>query len=128
MQEKNLFEYAVIRVVPRVEREEFLNVGVALYCKNRKFLKACFELNEPRIRAFAPDINMEEVNEYLIAFQQICEGNKDAGPISLLPMPERFRWLTAPRSTIIQTSSVHSGLCDDAEDKLKQLYQKLVCD
>jgi hypothetical protein len=126
MQEKNLFEYAVIRTVPRVEREEFLNVGVVLYCRNQKFLKARFGINEKRLTAFSPNINMAQVEEYLIAFEQICEGNKDAGPISQLPMAERFRWLTAPRSTILQTSSVHSGLCTDADAELMKLYQRLV--
>jgi len=126
MQAENLFEYAVIRTVPRVEREEFLNVGVVLYCRQEKFLRAMFEINENRIRAFSPDCNMQQMKEYLIAFEQICEGNQDAGPISQLPLAERFRWLTAPRSTILQTSSVHSGLCTDAAAMLLKLYQRLV--
>jgi hypothetical protein len=126
MKENSLFEYAVIRTVPRVEREEFLNVGVVLYCRDQKFLKAKFEVNENRIKAFAPNINMLQVREYLKAFEHICEGDKDAGPIGLLPMAERFRWLTAPRSTILQTSAVHSGFCIDANEKLNELYQCLV--
>jgi len=126
MKENSLFEYAVIRTVPRVEREEFLNVGVVLYCRDQKFLKAKFEVNENRIKAFAPNINMPQVREYLKAFEQICEGDKDAGPIGLLPMAERFRWLTAPRSTILQTSAVHSGFCIDANEKLNELYECLV--
>ncbi len=126
MKESNSFEYAVIRTVPRVEREEFLNVGVVLYCRNQKFLKARFEIDEKRLSAFSPNINMMQVKEYLIAFQQICEGNENGGPIARLPMAERFRWLTAPRSTILQTSTVHSGLCIDAEEKLNKLFQRLV--
>ena len=126
MQANDLFEYAVIRTVPRVEREEFLNVGVVLFCRHQKFLKAKFSLSESRIKAFAPAINMPLVEEYLIAFQQICEGANDAGPIAQLPLAERFRWLTAPRSTILQTSRVHSGLCADAEEKLRKLYEELV--
>ncbi|MCW3126178.1 MAG: hypothetical protein JWO03_1836 [Bacteroidetes bacterium] len=126
MQEKDLFEYAVIRTVPRVEREEFLNVGVVLFCRNQNFLKAVFDINEERIRAFSPNINMEQVGEYLLAFRQICAGHASAGPISQLPMAERFRWLTAPRSTILQTSRVHSGFCSDAEDKLNKLHEQLV--
>ena len=126
MENKNLFEYAVIRTVPQVEREEFLNVGVVLYCRNQKFLKARFEINENRLKAFSPSINMLQVKEYLTAFEQICAGNKDVGPIALLPMADRFRWLTAPRSTILQTSTVHSGLCDDACAKLDNLFERLV--
>jgi len=128
MQEGNLFEYAVIRTVPRVEREEFLNVGVVLYCRSQKFLKAKVEVNENRIRAFSPNINMPQVKEYLTAFEQICEGHQGAGPIAVLPIAERFRWLTAPRSTILQTSTVHSGFCKDAEEKLNDLFQRLVAD
>ena len=127
MQEKDLFEYAVIRLVPLVEREEFLNVGVVLFCRQQKFLKAIFEINEERIRAFAPNINMEQVGEYLLAFRQICAGHTSAGPISQLPIAERFRWLAAPRSTILQTSRVHSGFCEAADDTLDKLFEQLVC-
>ena len=126
MKDKDLFEYAVIRTVPRVEREEFLNVGVVLYCRDQKFLKAKFEINEDRLKAFSSQINMLQVKEYLTAFEQICEGNPQTGPIACLPMAERFRWLTAPRSTILQTSTVHSGFCTDANEKLNILYQRLV--
>ena len=126
MEDKYLFEYAVIRTVPRVEREEFLNVGVVLYCRDQKFLKARFEVNKDRIRAFSPNLNMLQVEEYLNAFEQICEGNPKVGAIGLLPAAERFRWLTAPRSTILQTSAVHSGFCTDAMEKLNELYQCLV--
>lgn len=126
MKDKDLFEYAVIRTVPRVEREEFLNVGVVVYCRDQKFLKARFEVNKDRIRAFSPNINMQQVEEYLKAFGQICEGNPKVGAIGLLHIAERFRWLTAPRSTILQTSAVHSGFCINAEKKLNELYQRLV--
>ena len=128
MQEKHLFEYAVIRIVPRVEREEFLNVGVVMYCADQKFLKMLFELNEPRILAFAPNIDMAQVKEYLCAFRQICIGDVHAGPIALLPIAERFRWLTATRSTVLQTSVVHPGLYSDAQETLLNLYNKLVLD
>ena len=128
MQDKNLFEYAVIRIVPRVEREEFLNVGVVLFCRDQKFLQCRFELNESRIRAFAPKVNIEQLHEYLCAFKLICEGDIDAAPMSQLPMIERFRWLTAARSTMLQTSVVHSGLCSDPEDTLSKLYQRLIID
>jgi Protein of unknown function (DUF3037) len=126
MQEKSLFEYAVIRIVPRVEREEFLNVGVVLFCRDRKFLQCKFHLDLERIRALYPHVNIEQLDEYLCAFRAISEGDAGAGPIGQLPMIERFRWLTAARSTMLQTSSVHSGLCIDPNDTLNGLYEKLV--
>ena len=128
MQEKHLFEYAVIRIVPRVEREEFLNVGVVLYCADQKFLQMRFELNEARLLAFAPHLNMVQVDEYLCAFRLICAGDLDSGPIAALPIAELFRWLTAARSTVLQTSVVHPGLCIDADETLLRLYSKLVLD
>ena len=126
MQHKNLFEYAVIRIVPRVEREEFLNVGIVLYCADQKFLQASFELNEARIKSFSPNVNTELLHSYLCAFKLICTGDIAGGPISQLPAAERFRWLTAARSTMLQTSSVHSGLCLNAAETLEHLYNRLV--
>ena len=126
MQEKDLFEYAVIRVIPRVEREEFLNVGVILYCSAQDFLQTAFELNKERLRAFACDLNIAEIEEHLFAFEQISAGGAKAGTIGKLPLGERFRWLTAPRSTIVQTSPVHTGLCSDARETLARLLTKLV--
>lgn len=126
MPDKHLFEYAVIRVVPRVEREEFLNVGVILYCSAQDFLQTAFELNEERLRAFASDLKIPEIEEHLLAFEQICAGGAKAGAIGKLPLGERFRWLTAPRSTVVQTSPVHTGLCSDARETLARLLTKLV--
>ena len=126
MQEKDLFEYAVIRVVPRVEREEFLNVGVVLYCAKQKFLKMLFRIDEDRLQIFCSDCNVHDVNEYLSAFERICTGSKDAGPIGILPIAERFRWLTATRSTVVQTSKVHPGFCEDAGEMLEKLFVQLV--
>ena len=126
MQEKHLFEYAVIRIVPRVEREEFLNVGVILYCPKQKFLQAIYHLNEERIRNFCSELNIEELENYLQTFVRISNAEKDAGPIARLPIAERFRWLTATRSTIIQTSKVHPGFCDDAAKTLQKLFKQLV--
>ena len=128
MQDKSLFEYAVIRIVPRVEREEFLNVGVVLYCADQKFLQAVFEINEARVKAFYPDTNIALLHSYLCAFKLICAADPSGGPISQLPAAERFRWLTAARSTMLQTSNVHSGLCLDAQETLEKLYQRLVLD
>ncbi|MFN8344555.1 MAG: DUF3037 domain-containing protein [Spirosomataceae bacterium] len=126
MQEKHLFEYAVIRVVPRVEREEFLNVGVIVYCPAQRFLQAVFELKEERLRAFSGNIDSEELRERLCTFERICAGRKEGGTIGQLSLAERFRWLTATRSTIVQTSAVHPGLCTDADETLTRLYAQLV--
>ncbi|SFQ58751.1 DUF3037 domain-containing protein [Hymenobacter arizonensis] len=121
-----LFEYAVLRVVPRVEREEFLNVGVIVYCRSQGFLETRFELPEARLQAFAPDLDLEEITDRLQAFARICQGRATGGTIGQLPIAERFRWLTATRSTVVQTSPVHPGLCVDASEKLSRLYAQLV--
>jgi hypothetical protein len=126
MQDNQLFEYAVIRLVPRVDREEFLNVGVILYCAKQKFLKTLFQLDEGRITSLYPEIDIEVVWKHLNTFQLICEGDSSAGPIAKLPIAERFRWLTATRSTIIQISKVHPGFCTDAEEALQKLFRQLV--
>ena len=126
MQEKQLFEYAVIRIVPCVEREEFLNVGVILYCASQIFLQAKYVLNKERLLAFAPEIDTNIIEERLHAFAQIANGSKNGGPIAALPLASRFRWLTATRSTILQISSVHPGLCISANDTLNKLFEQLV--
>lgn len=126
MREKHLFEYAVIRLVPSVEREEFLNVGVILYCQAQDFLRASFELNEERLRAFTGALKIPEIEEHLRAFERICAGGVEAGAIGKLPMGERFRWLTAARSTVVQTSPVHTGLSLDANETLTRLLAKLI--
>ena len=126
MQEHNLFEYAVIRVVPRVEREEFLNVGVILYCAKLKFLQCQCAVDEDRLRAIAGKIDMDELKAHLHSFGQICRGSEEGGPIALLDIPSRFRWLTATRSTIVQTSKTHPGLSADPQKTLEKLYGELV--
>ncbi|MEJ5995487.1 DUF3037 domain-containing protein [Pedobacter sp. Du54] len=126
MPEQNIFEYAVIRVVPRVEREEFINVGVILFCARQKFLKAVIYLHEDKILAFAPDIEIPFLSDNLNAIVKICEGGKDAGPIGLLDGASRFRWLTATRSTVVQASKVHPGFCKDADETLQKLVKELV--
>jgi hypothetical protein len=126
MQGSNLFEYAVIRYVPRAEREEFLNVGVILYCSSKNFLQMKFDLNEERLRVFYPDANIDELRSYLAAFKDVCCGNSPASPISKMDNASRFRWLTATRSTVLQTSKVHPGLCDDPGETLQKLQQQLV--
>lgn len=126
MQENHLFEYAVIRVVPRVERDEFINVGVILYCVKKKFLAVSVLLDQERLSCFSPSLNLKEVEEHLEALQRICRGGKDGGPIAELDVASRFRWLTAMRSTVIQTSRVHPGFCRDPEEKLKRLLAEQV--
>lgn len=126
MQEKHLFEYAVIRVVPRVEREEFMNVGVILYCSSQRFLQSKFHLDEDRLKAFYPEIDLEELNDRLCAFDHICAGTKRGGAIGKLSIASRFRWLAASRSTVVQTSAIHPGLCINAGETLEHLYNQLV--
>jgi len=126
MQQKHLFEYAVIRVVPRVEREEFLNIGVMVYCAKLKFLQARYLLDADRLGAFSKEMDLAEVKEHVCAFERICLGEKDAGPIAKLDMASRFRWLTAARSTVLQTSKVHPGFCYDAGETLEKLFEQLV--
>ena len=126
MPEKHLFEYAVLRVVPRVEREEFMNVGVILYCASQGFLQTIFHVNEAKLRAFSAELDVAEIEERLQAFQRVCEGGKAGGTIGALPLASRFRWLTATRSTVVQTSKVHPGLCKDPSEKLKRLFAELV--
>jgi hypothetical protein len=127
MPDKFLYEYAVLRVVPRVEREEFMNVGVVLYCASRGFLACVSEVDPNRLSAFASGTDLAEVEDYLSSFRQICEGNRQCGsPIAALPPASRFRWLTATRSTVLQTSKVHPGFCTDPEETLKRIFMQQV--
>ncbi|HEX8658138.1 MAG TPA: DUF3037 domain-containing protein [Hymenobacter sp.] len=126
MPDKHLFEYAVLRVVPRVEREEFLNVGVIVYCRALGFLQTRYELPAARLLAFAPGLDLPELSARLLAFERICQGRATGGTIGQLSPAERFRWLTATRSTIVQTSPVHPGLCIDAAHTLDHLHAQLV--
>lgn len=126
MQEKLLFEYAVIRVMPQVERGEFINVGVIVYCAAQRFLQTMFEINKNRLTIFSSQIDATELQERLLAFQKICAGSAEGGPIAKLPIASRFRWLIATRSTIVQTSPVHPGLCTSPSDALIRLYDQLV--
>ncbi len=123
---QHVFEYAVIRVMPRVEREEFINVGVILYCSKQKFLQVLFNLDELKLHTFSPDLDIAEIKTHLQAFERICIAAQHSGTIGQLDQASRFRWLTAMRSTIIQSSKVHPGLCTDAAETLGKLYQQLV--
>ena len=126
MQEKNLYEYAVIRVVPRVEREEFLNVGIILFCKKAKFIKVKHMVTLEKILALSAEADVEQIQANIYAFAKVAHGTKDGGPIALMDIPSRFRWLTALRSSVIQTSRPHSGLCDDLEKTTERLFAELV--
>lgn len=127
MQHKHLFEYAVIRFVPRVEREEFLNIGVILYCAGQKFLQARYLIDENRLQAFSSGTNLQELAEHICAMERICTGGGNAGPIGKLDVASRFRWLTAARSTVLQTSKVHPGFCETPQETLDRLFAALVC-
>ena len=126
MPEKHLFEYAVLRIVPKVEREEFLNTGVILYCPKQKFLRVKLHFDEARITAFAPTLAIEALKENLMALERICQGSSDGGPIAKLEPAARFRWLTATRSTVLQSSKIHPGLCDDPDAALERLFASVV--
>jgi hypothetical protein len=126
MQDSRLFEYAVVRVVPRVEREEFVNVGVILLCRKQDFLQAMFSIDAPKLLALCPILNIAEIEENLNAIAKICKGGKESGPIGMLATAERFRWLTATRSTIVQTSKVHPGFGTDPQEALQRLFEQMV--
>jgi hypothetical protein len=123
---KHLYEYAVIRVVPRVEREEFMNVGVILYARSPKFLEALFHLDKKRLAVFCGHLDMVELEANLAAIERICKADMGAGPIAKLDNAGRFRWLTATRSTIVQCSKVHPGFCHDPKETLLRLFNQLV--
>jgi Protein of unknown function (DUF3037) len=122
----NSYDYAVLRVVPHSEREEFFNAGVILFCPQRKFLDARLYLDEYKLTALAPALNRQELWQRLEAVTKICNGDAAAGPIALLSQRARFHWLVAPRSTIIQLSPVHSGICDDPAPALERLFREQV--
>ncbi|RYE72575.1 MAG: DUF3037 domain-containing protein [Oxalobacteraceae bacterium] len=125
-QASNHYDYAVIRVVPRVEREEFLNVGILLSCESSRYLEARIELDQARLLALAPGIDLDSLHRHLQAFPAISRGGAEAGPIGLLPQRARFHWLTAKRSSIIQTSPVHMGKCGDMPAIMEHLLQRMV--
>ncbi len=115
------FDYAIVRVVPRVERQEFINAGVIAFSLEKRFLAARIRLDDERLKALWPDVDIALVRDHLAAIERVCAGDSAAGPIAALSQRERFHWLVSARSTIIQTSPVHSGLCDNTEEILDQL-------
>ena len=126
MQQKQQYEYAIVRVVPVVEREEFVNAGVIIYCKKEKFIRMKYQLCEDKILTLMPDADLEEIRKNLEAFRIIAAGEKEGGPIASLEQAERFRWLTAVRSASIQTSRPHPGLSDDLEKTFTTLFSEMV--
>ena len=123
---RSSFDYAIVRVVPHVEREEFVNAGVILFCHDLDFLHARIELDQARLLALAPEVDLELVRQHLAAIPRICEGGDAAGAIGRLPLRERWHWLVAPRSTILQTSAPHTGLCDTPMLALERLIDRVV--
>lgn len=126
MPDCHAYDYAVIRVVPQVDREEFINVGVLLSCPDRDFLDTRIDVDPARLAAFAPALDEESVRRHLASLEAVCRGGPEAGPIGALPPRQRFHWLVAPRSTVIQTSPAHTGLCQDPAATLERLLQRYV--
>ncbi len=126
MPELSPYDFATIRIVPRVEREEFINAGVVVFCPTRKFLKAKVIIDDARLLALWPQLDVELLRSHLEPFPAVCAGDKDSGPIALRPLRERFHWVVAPRSTMIQISPVHTGLCESPGDVLDELFRQLV--
>lgn len=126
MRDHNQYDYAIVRVVPKVERGEFINVGVIVSCPARDFLAARIELDEQRLVALDATIDLESIRTHLASIPAICAGGEAAGPIGLLTPRQRFDWLIAPRSTIIQTSAAHTGTCSDPEKAIEHLLDTMV--
>jgi len=120
------FSYLILRVVPSVERGERLNVGVIVFCRQRGYLRARISLDEQRLGAIAPGLPAHEISEHLAALARVADGSPDGGPLAALDQSERFGWLAAPSSTIVQASEVHTGLCEDPDATLDALFARLV--
>lgn len=120
------FDYAILRVVPRVERQEFINAAVIVFCPEKRYLDARVHLDAARLRALWPDIDLELIRDHLDAVPRICQGEAGAGPIARLSQRERFHWLISPRSTIIQPSPVHTGVCEETEGLLDRLAKQFL--
>ncbi|MGJ8548578.1 DUF3037 domain-containing protein [Winogradskyella wichelsiae] len=126
MPDKVTFEYAIIRLVPRVEREEFFNIGVILFSKRKKYLGVKFNVNENKLKAFSCELDLDAINNYLKSWELISKGEVSAGKIGQFEISDRFRWLAASRSTIIQSSKTHSGLTDNPEKELNSIFENYV--
>lgn len=126
MHEKHLYDYAVIRVVPKVEREEFVNVGLMLLCKRQKYLRIAYQIPTEKIKLLCSEFDIEQLEINLEAFVKICNGKAEGGPIGAFEIEERFRWLSAVKSSSIQTSRPHSGFSSDLDATFEKLYSELV--
>lgn len=126
MQDKVTFEYAIIRLVPKVEREEFFNIGVILFSKQKKFLGVKYKINEAKLNAFSCELDVDAINNYLGSWDLICKGDSTSGVIGQFELSDRFRWLAAARSTVIQSSKTHSGLTENPEKELQNIFEKYV--
>lgn len=126
MQDKVVYEYAVIRVVPKVEREEFINIGLILFSKRKRYIKFDYQIPEEKIRSFCNEFDLIQLKENLESFAKICLGAKDGGPIAALEADEKFRWITAVKSSSIQSSRPHPGLSADLDATFDKLYKELV--
>lgn len=126
MQDRLLYEYAVLRLVPRVEREEFINIGVVIFCKRTDYLKCKIEVKSERALVLFPDLDLENLACYLSSFEKIVAAHPEGGLIAAYDAPSRFRWLTAKRSTIVQISAIHSGLSENLDATLESLFQEFV--
>ncbi|MDX8571161.1 DUF3037 domain-containing protein [Elizabethkingia sp. HX QKY] len=126
MQEDKIYEYAVIRLVPKVEREEFFNIGLVMFSKKEKYIRVEFHLCPDKFALMHSKLDYEDITQNLISFQNIAKGDKSGGPIALLEIPERFRWLTAIRSAVVQTSRPHPGKSKDLDKTFDKLFEELV--
>ncbi len=126
MQNRVTYEFAVIRLVPKVEREEFLNIGVIVFSKKKKYLGIKYHIDERRITSFSDEVDINMIRKYLEAWELVCRGDSNAGRIGQLELASRFRWLVASRSTIIQSSKMHPGLCSDPEKVLHDIFNRYV--
>jgi len=126
MQGKILYEYAVIRVLPKVEREEFINMGIILFSKRAKYIRMKYSINEQRLGIFSSELDIDLLRETILSFEKICTGSSDGGTIAQLDIPERFRWLTAVRSSCVQTSRPHPGYSDNLDRTINKLFEEIV--
>ena len=126
MHEKAVYEYAVVRLVPRIEREEFINVGLLMMCKRHRRLQMRLRIDDAKLTAMAPDADLRPALEQLHGFERICRGEPCAGPVAAYPVEERFRWLTAAKSACVQTSRPHPGLTTDFDTTFERLFAELV--
>jgi len=124
--DRSAYDFAIIRIVPRVEREEFVNAGVVVFCPARRYLAARVLIDENRLKAFWPDLDIALIRQHLEPFPKVCAGDPEAGPIAAKPLRERFHWVVAPRSTMIQISPVHTGLTESPEAVLEELFARRV--